>query len=333
MSQPPVISFAAIHGHERACDFLRTAVGNGRLAHALLFAGADGIGKRSVALAFAAWVHCAEVDGTTASSDACGACASCRQIAAGSHPDVQLVSVASGKKEIGVDRIRELKRFMQLRPMLGMTKVAIIDEAPLLTVAAQNALLKTLEEPPDHSLLILVASNPDALLPTVRSRCQRLRFTPLPVELVARIVASAAGIDTAAARELAVLAEGSPGRALTLGRAVVGAGRARLIESLAGLNAARYVRLAHMAHELSHPEADVGVKLETLLAQYRDDALRAIGAPQLALHPARPLPAPQSAPTLLRHADAVYDAWSAIRRGNPNRQLLFEALLLRLART
>jgi DNA polymerase-3 subunit delta' len=325
-------TFAAIHGHERVCDFLRAAVGNGRLAHALLFAGPDGIGKRAVALAFAAWIHCTELHGTTGGANACGACASCRQIAAGSHPDVQLVAVASGKKEIGVDRIRELKRFMQLRSMLGKTKVVIIDEAPSLTVAAQNALLKTLEEPPDQSLLILVASNPDALLPTVRSRSQRVRFAPLPVDLVATIVASAAGVDTAAARELAVLAEGSPGRALALGRAVVGEGRARLIEALAGLSTARYVRLAHMAHELSHPEADAGVKLETLLAQYRDDALRAIGAPQLALYPASPSPAPTSTHTLLRRVDAVYDAWSATRRGNPNRQLLFEALLLRLAR-
>jgi DNA polymerase-3 subunit delta' len=326
MSQAALITFAAIHGHDRLCDFLRAAVGNGRLAHALLFAGPDGVGKRSVALACAAWMHC-----TGGGSDACGACASCRQIAAGSHPDVQQVAIAAGKKEIGVDRVRELKRFMQLRPLLGKNKVAIVDEAPSLTVAAQNALLKTLEEPPDHSLLILVASNPDALLPTVRSRCQRLRFAPLPVELVATIVARAAGVDAAAAHELALLAEGSPGRALALGRALVGAGRAQLVEALAGLGTARYVRLAQMARALNHPEADAGVKLETVLAQYRDDALRAIGAPQLTLHPASP-PAAASVQTHLRRADAVYDAWSAIRRGNPNRQLLLEALLLRLAR-
>jgi len=325
MPQPTVNTFAAVQGHTRACEFLRAAAGNQRLAHAWLFAGPDGIGKRSVALAFAAWVHC-----SAGGKDACGVCAACRQVAAGSHPDVQLVTVASGKKEIGVDRVRELKRFMQLRPVLGATKVAIIDDAPLLTLAAQNALLKTLEEPPDHSLLILVASNPDALLPTVRSRCQRLRFAPLPVELVARIVAAAAGVDAAAARELALLAEGSPGRAVTLGRALVGKGREQLVEALAGLSAARYVHVARLAHDLNQPEADAGVKLETLLTQYRDDLLHMIGAPQLAQHPQSPVPA--SVATLLRRADAVYDTWSASRRGNPNRQLLFEALLLRLAR-
>jgi DNA polymerase-3 subunit delta' len=326
MSQAGVSSFADVQGHERLCEFLRAAAGSGRLAHALLFAGPDGIGKRSVAQALAAWMHC-----SPGGSDACGACASCRQIAAGSHPDVQVVSVASGKKEIGVDRVRELKRFMQLRPLLGATKVAIIDAAASLTVAAQNALLKTLEEPPAHSLLILVASNPDALLPTVRSRCQRLRFAPLPVDLVAAIVARAGGVDPAVARELALLAEGSPGRALALQRALVGAGRAQLVTALAGLGTTGYVRLAQIAHDLNHPEADAEMKLETMLVRYRDEAMRAIGAPHLALHPADP-PAAAALQTQLRRADAVYDAWSALRRGTPNRQLLLEALLLDLAR-
>jgi len=319
-----VSTFAAIHGHARISDFLRAAVRNRRLAHAWLFAGPEGIGKRSVAAALAAWMHC-----IAGGDDACGTCASCRQIAAGSHPDVQLIGVAAGKKEIGVDRVRELKRFMQLRPILGSTKIAIIDDAPLLTVAAQNALLKTLEEPPDHSLLILVANNPDALLPTVRSRCQRLRFAPLSADVVVEIVA-AAGVDAAAARELALLAEGSPGRALALGRALVGMRREQLIEALAGLPVARYVHLARLAHDLNQPEGDAGVKLETLLTQYRDDMVHRIGASQLAQHPASPTPT--SVGALLRRADAVYDAWTAARRGNPNRQLLFEALLLRLAR-
>jgi DNA polymerase-3 subunit delta' len=314
-----VNSFAAIRGHDRVCDFLRGAVTSGRLAHALLFAGPDGVGKRLVALACAAWMECA-----TGGADACGVCASCRQIAAGSHPDVQLLAVASGKKEIGVDRIRELKRFMQLRPMLGKSKVTIIDEAASLTVAAQNALLKTLEEPPAHSLLILVASNPDALLATVRSRCQRVRFSPLPVDLVADIVAGAADLDAAAARALAALAEGSPGRALALGRSAAGAERDQVVGALAGLGAARYVHVARMAQQLNQPEADAAVKLEAMLAQYRDDAVRAAAAPPSGSAP--------SVRACLRRADAVYDAWSALQRGTPNRQLLFEALLLRLAR-
>jgi len=318
MPRASVTRFSAILGHARAGEFLRTAVANDRLAHALVFAGPDGVGKRSVALALAAWQQCA----APSPSDACGDCAPCRQIAAGSHPDVQLVAVATGKKEIGVDRMRDLKRFMQLQPLCGKAKVAIIDNAHMLTVAAQNALLKTLEEPPSRSLLILVANNPDALLPTVRSRCQRLHFFALDTDSVVGILV-AHGIDAAAAREVAALAEGSPGRALALSTTLTGAGREHLRQQLATLGRARYVDVMQLAGEMGQPEAEVGVKLEMLLSLYRDDAMRALAASRAV--------AEDSLGAILRRADAVSDSWNAVRQGNPNRQLLLEALLLRLA--
>src|SRR5262249_21383142 len=173
MPESSLARFADIRGHESTRAMLCAAATDDRLPHAWLFAGPDGVGKCMVATALAAWLHC-----ETRGADACGACASCRQIAAGSHPDVLLVRVAPGKKEIGVDRAREVKRFTQLQPVRGRVKVAIIDDAHMLTVAAQNALLKTLEEPPERSLLIVIAHNADALLPTVRSRCQRVPFLP-----------------------------------------------------------------------------------------------------------------------------------------------------------
>jgi DNA polymerase-3 subunit delta' len=105
MSEPSLTGFAAMRGHERVCEFLRAAVRHDRLAHALLFAGPEGIGKRSVALAFVAWLQC-----ESPGDHACGACASCCQVAAGSHADLQMVAVAPGKKEIGVDRIRRRTR-------------------------------------------------------------------------------------------------------------------------------------------------------------------------------------------------------------------------------
>lgn len=312
---PPksLTGFAAVQGHERVRDFLRAAVTNDRLPHALLFAGADGVGKRTVALALVNWLLCEEKG-----ADACGHCTACRQVAAGSHPDFQMVSVAAGKKEIGVDRVREVKRFTQLRPMRGAIKIALIDDAHMLTVAAQNALLKTLEEPPDHSLLVLVTSSPDALLPTVRSRCQRVQFSPLPTDMVAEILGRDHGIEPATARQLAALAEGSPGRALALSRCV-GKEATPQPTLLAGLGSARYVDLMHLAHDLGQPEADTGMKLEILLSQLRDEAVRSLGTtrgPRARLHA----------------ADLVHTAREALRRGNPSRQLLLEALLLRLTR-
>jgi DNA polymerase-3 subunit delta' len=318
MPAEPLKGFAAIRGHQRVCDFLRGAVVNERLPHALLFAGADGVGKRSVALALAAWLLCeAEAE------EACGRCAACRQVAAGSHPDLQVLTVASGKKEIGVDRARDVKRFTQLRPVRGSLKVAVINDAHMLTVAAQNALLKTLEEPPEHSLLVLIANNPDALLPTVRSRCQRVQFAPLPHDAVIEILTRDHGLTPPAAQHLAALAEGSPGRALALSRCVTEG-----TPLLAGLAHARYVDLVRLANEIGLPEADTGMKLELLLAQLRDAAVRRLGGTS-----STTAASARSLRGTLRAADLVHDTREAMRRGTPNRQLLLEALLLRLART
>jgi DNA polymerase-3 subunit delta' len=324
MSAESVTGFAAIRGHQRVRDFLRAAVTNDRLPHALLFAGADGVGKRSLAFALVTWLLC-EANG----DDACGTCGACRQVSAGSHPDFQTVQVATGKKEIGVDRAREVKRFTQLRPVRGNIKVALIDEAHMLTVAAQNALLKTLEEPPEHSLLILVANNPDALLPTVRSRCQRIQFSPLPNETVVEILTRNHGMALATAQQLAALAEGSPGRALALSRC---AARTDGAPQLAGVQDARYVDLVRLASQIGVPEGDATIKLELLLSQLRDDAVRALGAEHLALGGAADSVA-MGVRSVLRAADLVHGTREAMRRGNPNRQLLLEALLLRLART
>jgi DNA polymerase-3 subunit delta' len=325
MPAEPLKGFGAIRGHQRVCDFLRAAVANDRLPHALLFAGADGVGKHSVARALVAWLLC-EAAAEAKGDDACGRCASCRQVAAGSHPDLQGLSVASGKKEIGVDRARDVKRFTQLRPLRGRIKVAVIDDAHMLTVAAQNALLKTLEEPPQHSLLILVAHNPDALLATVRSRCQRVQFSPLPHDAVIEILTRDHGLTPSAAQQLAALAEGSPGRALALSRCVTSTEGA---PQLAGLAGARYVDLMRVANQIGLPEADTGTKLDLLLSQLRDAAVRFLGGSTTgaASAGARRLRA-----TLLA-AERVHEAREAMRRGNPNRQLLLEALLLRLART
>ncbi len=318
MPAEPLKGFGAIRGHRRVCDFLRAAVASDRLPHALLFAGADGVGKRSVALALVAWLLC-----EAGADDACGRCAACRQVVAGSHPDLQVLNVASGKKEIGVDRARDVKRFTQLRPLRGSVKIAVINDAHMLTVAAQNALLKTLEEPPQHSLLILVANNPDALLPTVRSRCQRVQFVPLPHEAVIEILTRDHGLAPAVAQQLAALAEGSPGRALALSRCITSTEGA---PQLAGLGDARYVDLVRLANQIALPEADTGMKLELLLSQLRDAAVRGLDDPTEAAAGVRSLR------TTLRAADLVHDTREAMRRSNPNRQLLLEALLLRLAR-
>lgn len=316
MSQAVLTTFAAIREHQRACSYLRHAAAD-RLPHALLFAGPDGVGKKSVALALSAWLQC-----SGGAADACGTCSACRQVAAGTHPDLQLVSVAPGKKEIGVDRIREVKRFVQLRPLHARCKVVVIDDAHRLTVAAQNALLKTLEEPPDHSFLVLIVNNPDAMLPTVRSRCQRVHFSPLTPGAVVDVLVNVCGVDPTLAPALAALAEGSPGHALALQACLAGTSREQLIAQLAGVGEARYVRVMQLANALSQPETQVAGKLEILLSHYRDVAEGAAAALQ-----------PGAARAAVQCADAINAAAGALRRSTPNRQLLLEALLLRVTRS
>jgi DNA polymerase-3 subunit delta' len=262
-----------------------------------------------MALAFAAWVLCA-----AGGDDACGECAACRQVAAGSHADLLLVRVATGKKEIGVDRARELKRFTQLQPLGGKAKIAIVDGAQQLNVAAQNALLKTLEDPPPRSLLILVANNPDALLPTVRSRLQRVSMSPLSADDVVAVLTERHGLEAEASRSLATPAEGSPGRALLL-RSCLESGGAEVAAEFASIQDAGYLRLMELLGRLTQRETETVPKLEMALARLRDDAA-ASADPRRAV----------------RRADAVRDTLNALRRSNPNRQLLLEALLLRVSR-
>lgn len=306
-----MIRFADIVGHAATIDHLRQAWRQERLAHALVFAGASGIGKHSVARALTGWLLCEQP-----TEDACGSCGACKRIAAGSHPDVQSVGLASGKKEIGIDRAREIKRFVQLAPVSGSVKVTIVDDADRLSVAAQNGLLKTLEDPAGRAILILVAANADSLLATVRSRCQRVRFRPLAPEEVETILRERQAVEAATAQRLSRLCEGSPGRALEL--AATEAVGAPLLPEIRSLAAGRYAELARVAARLGEPESALGFKLELLLAELRDEALARADDGGYAMR------------RLLRQADEVRGAVRALRRTNPNRQMLLEGLLLKL---
>ena len=205
------MSFADIIGQQKQLTILRSALANQRLHHAYLFLGPDGIGKHSVAVALAKAVHCVEANG-----DFCGGCVNCARIADGNHPDVRLIEPLAGKKEISIQQVRELERDLNYRSFTGKRKVAIIDPATLLNLSSQNALLKTLEEPPQDSLMILIAANGGALLPTLRSRCLRLSFAPLTRQQVAGFLQSQHEIASADAEFIAALSMGSIGAALVL---------------------------------------------------------------------------------------------------------------------
>jgi len=210
-----IVSLASIIGHRRIVSLLSRAVAHDTLPPSLLLAGPAGIGKRRIALAVAATMNCLQPRQTAdLERDACGECASCRRIARGVHPDVLLIEPGD-TGTIKIEQIRDVVDRSGFRPFEGRRRVVIIDEADAMMPAAQNALLKTLEEPPSASVFLLLSSLPDALLPTVQSRCPRLRLAPLAPAEVAEVLVRDHGYADADARAAAADADGSVGRALS----------------------------------------------------------------------------------------------------------------------
>ena len=195
-------------------SLLSRAIARTTLPPALLLAGPAGIGKRRAAVALAATINCLQPKPAGALElDACGECASCRRIDRGVHPDVIVVEPGDSGT-IKIEQIRDVIDRAGYRPFEGRRRVVIIDEADAKVPAAQNAMLKTLEEPPSASVFVLVSSMPDALLGTVRSRCPRLRFGPLTPAEVADVLIRDHDYAEAEARAAAADADGSIGRAL-----------------------------------------------------------------------------------------------------------------------
>jgi DNA polymerase-3 subunit delta' len=247
------------------------------------------------------------------------------QLEAGTHPDFMAIGVAAGKKEIGVDLVRQLKRMIALHAVGGAHKVAIIDDAERLSIAAQNALLKTLEEPPPGSVLIIVTASPRALLPTVRSRCRLIALRPLPAAQVEAALRENAGLEAEEARNLASVAEGSPGYALQL-RDVLGSATAPALERLlADVDPDRYVTVIRLAKALGRTEQEMVTRLQILYARCHALAVRAVRSGAGA--------ATGDAERLSRQAAAVATAIANLQQRNPNRPLLAEAVAVQLARS
>jgi DNA polymerase-3 subunit delta' len=162
-------------GHRRLIGLLARSVDRGTLPPSLVFSGPAGSGKRQTALATAQALNCLATRGEGEAFDACGTCAACTRIARGAHPDV-LVVEPGDSGSIKIEQVRDAIDRSGYRPFEGKRRVVVIDQADAMAAAPQNALLKVLEEPPPSTAMILVTARPDMLLPTVQSRCQRLRF-------------------------------------------------------------------------------------------------------------------------------------------------------------
>ena len=174
MSEEKIMGFEEILGNEMVKDHFKKAIQNHKISHAYILTGEAGMGRKSIANAFAMTLLCEK-----GGSEPCMSCHSCKQVMSGNHPD--LIYVTHEKPgSIGVDDVREqINDTIMIRPYSSYYKIYIVDEAEKMTVQAQNALLKTIEEPPSYAVIILITTNQEAFLPTILSRCVQMKLKPL----------------------------------------------------------------------------------------------------------------------------------------------------------
>ena len=203
---------------------VQRALAGGSPPHAWLFVGPEGVGKATLARWLAQAMNCEERGARSQEPgrevEPCGECTQCVRIARGIHADVMTVTILPPEdgvqhKEISVDQVREVERAVALAPFEGRTRVVAIDPAEAMSIGAQNAFLKTLEEPPPNAVFVLIATGEGGLLPTVRSRCRRIEFGLVPAAEIEQALVQRGG-DAEQARLLARLASGRPGRAIEM---------------------------------------------------------------------------------------------------------------------
>lgn len=203
--------FKDIIGHKKEIAHLEKAIEAGKISHAYIFSGEKGTGKRTLADAFALTLQC-----TGEGERPCGKCHSCKQAISGNHPDI-ICLTHDKPSSIGVEDIREkLTGDVMIRPYSGRYKIYIIPDAEKMTVQAQNAILKTIEEPPEYAVIILLATNEQVLLDTIRSRCVVLNLKPVPDERVKEYLMEQMEIPDYQADICAAFAQGNIGKAIRL---------------------------------------------------------------------------------------------------------------------
>ena len=252
------MSFSEVVGQRKAIGFLTAAISNSRVPHAYLFSGPEGVGKALVARQLAKLLNC-ELKGV----DCCDQCPQCRKIDNFNHPDVKWIRSLRKGGEIKINQIREMKDGIYLRPYESTIKICIISEAENLTTEASNAFLKTLEEPPGRSLLILTSSNLGRIFPTIISRCQIVRFNTLGLDQLKEFLKCRYNLGKETAHFLAYLSEGSIGKALALNQADIFKRRDEMLDG---------VRLGFddLVETCINSNYDIQADLELIINLYRD---------------------------------------------------------------
>ena len=264
------MSFANIKGQDRAVAYLKASLKNNRLSNAYIFCGPDGVGKFLTAMNFAKTVICANA----VSHESCDICPSCKKIDSFTHPDVFVLRPQNEGRQaqglypertrgIKIDDIRRLIKDIYLKPFEAKKKVYIIEEAQSMKHEAANALLKTLEEPPTDSMLILITDNLKALFQTIVSRSQVIRFYPLKPAQIKEVLIREAALDETKASVLSRLSSGRLGKALAYTDEDIFQKRSSLINSvLKGSDAGLFFD--------DVPKEKIRLYLDILLAWFKD---------------------------------------------------------------
>ncbi|MFA5090761.1 MAG: DNA polymerase III subunit [Candidatus Omnitrophota bacterium] len=263
------MAFKDIKGQDRPIDILKEQFKNGRIAGGYLFTGQEAIGKRMVATVLAKAVNCRDQG---AGFDSCDKCPECIKIAGNQHPDVHILDTADSGS-IKIEAVRQLRKDVCLKPYAGRMKFFIINNAHNMTDDASNALLKILEEPAGETAIILISAKPLLLLPTIISRCKRLKFSSLPREELACILQKDYLLDSQYAHFLAYYAEGRIGYALSLKDSEILKEKNRIID--------RFVFSSDTSFEniTLRERGDISSSLNILAGWFRDLYLLKVGVP------------------------------------------------------
>lgn len=259
------MSFKEVYGHKKQIDILQKAMGTNRIPHAYLFYGMAGIGKKTTAIHFAKALNC---NGEGDHFDACDLCTSCRKIDHQNHPDTLIIEPEG--QFIRLKAIREIQGQMRFRPLEGEKRIIIMIDADRMNSSSANALLKTLEEPSPANILILITSRPHLLPMTILSRCQHLRFNPVPRETVASFLQNRLSLDFHTAHFLASSSGGSIQKAIKMNEENFLLERDKIFEELSDGQLQDPMKALAFIPVLGQDKNEVTDRLEMMKSCFRD---------------------------------------------------------------
>jgi DNA polymerase-3 subunit delta' len=320
-----------IYGHEQQLQVLGNALKQNRIPHTYLFSGMAGIGKKKAAVALAQRIYCT---GDFSSLLPCQECPSCRKVMHGNHPD--LLFLEPEGQFIRIKAIRDLQEQMQYNPMEGAKRITIIDDADKMNVTSANALLKTLEEPAPNNLMILITSNPSALLRTILSRCQQLRFAPLHRQVIMSYLQDHYDLTEEEYALFAAASGGSIRGAVAMAEGDYKNIRDKIFNSIGVIDQMAPLDLFAFIAEQGKDRENILEKLEMILQCYRDVLVfHEIRKEECLINRDRmdiigPMADRLDAQKLLSRLRAVEYAYHAIRQ-NANKALTLDMMMFKLA--